>query len=188
MCNSSLSCGGPLFCIKLAWVRLLMKDSLITCLEYSCSVFVLSAIYNHWLYRWSFVRLNRLLVCKVQWVKGPRKTQRKDFLMLKYFSTQKPVENWWTTKIGAQKNCNKPSVWLMNPQYASWIQEIPQLLDRFCGNNFLFVCVIVGYDMSTFIRRYSKYLNEKAVSYRQMAFDFCKVKRGYVWTKPFHQV
>nr|XP_034333085.1 phosphatidylinositol-binding clathrin assembly protein LAP isoform X46 [Crassostrea gigas] len=37
---------------------------------------------------------------------------------------------------------------------------------------------VQGYDMSTFIRRYSKYLNEKAVSYRQMAFDFCKVKRG----------
>ena len=34
--------------------------------------------------------------------------------------------------------------------------------------------------MSTFIRRYSKYLNEKATSYRTMAFDFCKVKRGYV--------
>ncbi|XP_025096811.1 phosphatidylinositol-binding clathrin assembly protein LAP-like isoform X19 [Pomacea canaliculata] len=37
---------------------------------------------------------------------------------------------------------------------------------------------VQGYDMSTFIRRYAKYLNEKAVSYRQMAFDFCKVKRG----------
>ncbi|XP_076351981.1 phosphatidylinositol-binding clathrin assembly protein LAP-like isoform X5 [Tachypleus tridentatus] len=35
-----------------------------------------------------------------------------------------------------------------------------------------------GYDMSTFIRRYSKYLNEKAVAYRSVAFDFCKVKRG----------
>ncbi|KAL0182695.1 hypothetical protein M9458_022070, partial [Cirrhinus mrigala] len=34
------------------------------------------------------------------------------------------------------------------------------------------------YDMSTFIRRYSRYLNEKAVSYRQVAFDFTKVKRG----------
>ncbi|XP_038861188.1 phosphatidylinositol-binding clathrin assembly protein-like isoform X10 [Salvelinus namaycush] len=32
--------------------------------------------------------------------------------------------------------------------------------------------------MSTFIRRYSRYLNEKAVSYRQVAFDFTKVKRG----------
>nr|AAF14287.1 clathrin assembly protein AP180 [Doryteuthis pealeii] len=35
-----------------------------------------------------------------------------------------------------------------------------------------------GYDMSTFIRRYAKYLNEKAISYRLMAFDFCKIKRG----------
>ncbi|OBS72293.1 hypothetical protein A6R68_13131, partial [Neotoma lepida] len=33
----------------------------------------------------------------------------------------------------------------------------------------------LGYDMSTFIRRYSRYLNEKAVSYRQVAFDFTKV-------------
>ncbi|XP_067206258.1 phosphatidylinositol-binding clathrin assembly protein unc-11 isoform X5 [Linepithema humile] len=36
----------------------------------------------------------------------------------------------------------------------------------------------VGYDMSPFIRRYAKYLNEKALSYRTVAFDFCKVKRG----------
>ncbi|KAF2354478.1 AP180 N-terminal (ANTH) domain [Trinorchestia longiramus] len=35
-----------------------------------------------------------------------------------------------------------------------------------------------GYDMSTFIRRYAKYINEKALSYRTVAFDFCKVKRG----------
>lgn len=35
-----------------------------------------------------------------------------------------------------------------------------------------------GYDMSPFIRRYAKYLNEKALSYRAVAFDFCKVKRG----------
>ncbi|XP_077977901.1 phosphatidylinositol-binding clathrin assembly protein LAP-like isoform X3 [Glandiceps talaboti] len=35
-----------------------------------------------------------------------------------------------------------------------------------------------GYDMSTYIRRYSKYLNEKAASYRSVAFDFCRAKRG----------
>ncbi|XP_070568754.1 phosphatidylinositol-binding clathrin assembly protein LAP-like isoform X22 [Ptychodera flava] len=35
-----------------------------------------------------------------------------------------------------------------------------------------------GYDMSTFIRRYSKYLNEKALAYRTVAFDFCRAKRG----------
>ena len=32
--------------------------------------------------------------------------------------------------------------------------------------------------MSTYIRKYAKYLNEKAMAYRVMAFDFCKVKRG----------
>lgn len=36
----------------------------------------------------------------------------------------------------------------------------------------------IGYDMSPFIRRYAKYLNEKALSYRTCAFDFCKLKRG----------
>ncbi|XP_076300440.1 phosphatidylinositol-binding clathrin assembly protein lap isoform X15 [Lasioglossum baleicum] len=36
----------------------------------------------------------------------------------------------------------------------------------------------IGYDMSPFIRRYAKYLNEKALSYRTVAFDFCKMKRG----------
>ncbi|CAG01777.1 unnamed protein product [Tetraodon nigroviridis] len=34
------------------------------------------------------------------------------------------------------------------------------------------------YDMSTFIRRYGRYLNEKAFAYRQMAFDFTRVKKG----------
>jgi hypothetical protein len=32
--------------------------------------------------------------------------------------------------------------------------------------------------MSPFIRRYAKYLNEKSLSYRSCAFDFCKLKRG----------
>ncbi|XP_076307931.1 phosphatidylinositol-binding clathrin assembly protein LAP-like isoform X9 [Tachypleus tridentatus] len=45
-------------------------------------------------------------------------------------------------------------------------------------SNFIDKSGVQGYDMSTFIRRYAKYLNEKAVSYRSVAFDFCKVKRG----------
>ncbi|XP_018360452.1 PREDICTED: phosphatidylinositol-binding clathrin assembly protein LAP isoform X6 [Trachymyrmex cornetzi] len=45
-------------------------------------------------------------------------------------------------------------------------------------NNFLDKSGVQGYDMSPFIRRYAKYLNEKALSYRTVAFDFCKVKRG----------
>lgn len=35
-----------------------------------------------------------------------------------------------------------------------------------------------GYDMSPFIRRYARYLNAKALSYRTVAFDFTKLKRG----------
>ncbi|XP_076371714.1 phosphatidylinositol-binding clathrin assembly protein LAP-like [Tachypleus tridentatus] len=35
-----------------------------------------------------------------------------------------------------------------------------------------------GYEMSTFIRRYSKYLSQKAVAYRSVGFDFCKILRG----------
>lgn len=43
--------------------------------------------------------------------------------------------------------------------------------------------------MSPFIRRYAKYLNEKALSYRTVAFDFCKVKRGFVFfDKYFHNI
>lgn len=34
--------------------------------------------------------------------------------------------------------------------------------------------------MSTFIRRYSKYLNEKSLAYRLIASDITKVKRGSV--------
>ncbi|XP_050569340.1 prefoldin subunit 3 isoform X8 [Cygnus atratus] len=38
--------------------------------------------------------------------------------------------------------------------------------------------LLLRYDMSTFIRRYSRYLNEKALSYRLVAVDFTKMKRG----------
>lgn len=45
-------------------------------------------------------------------------------------------------------------------------------------SNFLDKNGVKGYEMSTFIRRYAKYLNEKALSYRTVAFDFTKIKRG----------
>lgn len=35
-----------------------------------------------------------------------------------------------------------------------------------------------GIEMSTFIRRYAKYLNAKAYSYRVVGADFAKMKRG----------
>lgn len=45
-------------------------------------------------------------------------------------------------------------------------------------SNFLDKTGVKGYDMSTYIRRYAKYLNEKALSYRLVALDFAKMKRG----------
>ncbi|XP_072899492.1 phosphatidylinositol binding clathrin assembly protein a isoform X12 [Hemitrygon akajei] len=59
-----------------------------------------------------------------------------------------------------------------------FIQYLASRNTLFNLNNFLDKSGLQGYDMSTFIRRYSRYLNEKAVSYRQVAFDFTKVKRG----------
>lgn len=35
-----------------------------------------------------------------------------------------------------------------------------------------------GYNMSTFVRNYSKYINDKTISYRTLAFDTCKIKPG----------
>ncbi|XP_041742412.1 phosphatidylinositol binding clathrin assembly protein a isoform X9 [Coregonus clupeaformis] len=59
-----------------------------------------------------------------------------------------------------------------------FIQYMASRNTLFNLSNFLDKSGLQGYDMSTFIRRYSRYLNEKAVSYRHVAFDFTKVKRG----------
>ncbi|XP_061314009.1 phosphatidylinositol-binding clathrin assembly protein isoform X8 [Pezoporus flaviventris] len=59
-----------------------------------------------------------------------------------------------------------------------FIQYLASRNTLFNLSNFLDKSGLQGYNMSTFIRRYSRYLNEKAVSYRQVAFDFTKVKRG----------
>ncbi|NXU48936.1 PICAL protein, partial [Turnix velox] len=59
-----------------------------------------------------------------------------------------------------------------------FIQYLASRNTLFNLSNFLDRSGLHGYEMSPFIRRYSRYLNEKAVSYRQVAFDFTKVKRG----------
>ncbi|XP_069749105.1 phosphatidylinositol-binding clathrin assembly protein-like isoform X7 [Narcine bancroftii] len=59
-----------------------------------------------------------------------------------------------------------------------FIQYLASRNTLFNLNNFLDKSALQGYDMSTFIRRYSRYLNEKALSYRLMAVDFTKMKRG----------
>lgn len=59
-----------------------------------------------------------------------------------------------------------------------FIQYLASRNTLFNLSNFLDKTGSHGYDMSTFIRRYSRYLNEKAFAYRQMAFDFGRVKKG----------
>ncbi|XP_058880585.1 clathrin coat assembly protein AP180 isoform X10 [Acipenser ruthenus] len=59
-----------------------------------------------------------------------------------------------------------------------FIQYLASRNTLFNLSNFLDKTGSHGYDMSTFIRRYSRYMNEKAFAYRQMAFDFGRVKKG----------
>ncbi|VVC99587.1 unnamed protein product [Leptidea sinapis] len=79
---------------------------------------------------------------------------------------------------------NEPNVSI--PQLANLLVERTQNANwvvvynnsTFQLSNFLDKSGVQGYDMSPYIRRYAKYLNDKALSYRTVAFDFCKVKRG----------
>ncbi|XP_044024222.1 clathrin coat assembly protein AP180-like isoform X8 [Siniperca chuatsi] len=59
-----------------------------------------------------------------------------------------------------------------------FIQYLASRTSLFNLSNFIDKTGSHGYDMSTFIRRYGRYLNEKAFAYRQMAFDFTRVKKG----------
>ncbi|XP_058273597.1 clathrin coat assembly protein AP180-like [Hemibagrus wyckioides] len=59
-----------------------------------------------------------------------------------------------------------------------FIQYLASRNSLFNLSNFIDKTGTHGYDMSTFIRRYARYLNEKAYAYRAMAFDFTRVKKG----------
>jgi len=59
-----------------------------------------------------------------------------------------------------------------------FIQYLASSNTNFQLSNFLDKSGVHGYDMSPFVRRYAKYLSEKSLSYRTVAFDFCKVRRG----------
>ncbi|XP_031554352.1 phosphatidylinositol-binding clathrin assembly protein LAP-like [Actinia tenebrosa] len=67
---------------------------------------------------------------------------------------------------------------LMSYGNGRFIQYMASSTTCFSLQNFLDKSGVQGYDMSTFVRRYSNYLNEKASSYREMGYDFCRVKRG----------
>ncbi|XP_064430856.1 phosphatidylinositol-binding clathrin assembly protein-like isoform X2 [Mirounga angustirostris] len=59
-----------------------------------------------------------------------------------------------------------------------FIQHLASRNSLFTLHNFLDKSVMEGYAMSTFIRRYSRYLNEKSLAYRLIASDITKTKRG----------
>ncbi|XP_054457880.1 phosphatidylinositol-binding clathrin assembly protein isoform X1 [Anoplopoma fimbria] len=59
-----------------------------------------------------------------------------------------------------------------------FIQYLASRNTLFNLNNFMDKGALQSYDMSIFIRRYSRYLTEKAMSYRLVAVDFTKMKRG----------
>ncbi|XP_037368723.1 phosphatidylinositol-binding clathrin assembly protein-like isoform X2 [Talpa occidentalis] len=59
-----------------------------------------------------------------------------------------------------------------------FIRHLAARHSLFTLHNFLDKSVGEGYAMSIFIRRYSRYLNERSLAYRQIACDITKVKRG----------
>ncbi|XP_067279413.1 phosphatidylinositol-binding clathrin assembly protein-like isoform X3 [Pseudorasbora parva] len=59
-----------------------------------------------------------------------------------------------------------------------FIQYLASRSTLFNLNNFVDKGALQGYDMSIYIRRYSRYLTERALSYRLVAVDFTKMKRG----------
>ncbi|XP_014635059.1 PREDICTED: phosphatidylinositol-binding clathrin assembly protein-like [Ceratotherium simum simum] len=59
-----------------------------------------------------------------------------------------------------------------------FIEHLASRNSLFTLHNFLDESVMEGYTMSTFIRRYSRYLNEKSLAYRLIASDITKTKRG----------
>ncbi|XP_054574359.1 phosphatidylinositol-binding clathrin assembly protein-like isoform X4 [Eptesicus fuscus] len=59
-----------------------------------------------------------------------------------------------------------------------FIRHLASRSSLFTLHNFLDNSVIEGYAMSIFIRRYSRYLNEKSLAYRLIAYDVTKTKRG----------
>ncbi|KAI1286961.1 Phosphatidylinositol-binding clathrin assembly protein LAP [Halotydeus destructor] len=65
-----------------------------------------------------------------------------------------------------------------NERFTQYLASSSGNASNFQLTSFLDKQGVKGYDMSTFIRRYAKYLNDKALAYRALAFDFCKMKRG----------
>nr|KAF6359994.1 hypothetical protein mMyoMyo1_010956 [Myotis myotis] len=59
-----------------------------------------------------------------------------------------------------------------------FIRHLASRSSLFTLHSFLDNSVVEGYAMSTFIRRYSRFLNEKSLAYRLIGYDVTKTKRG----------
>lgn len=67
---------------------------------------------------------------------------------------------------------------LMSKGSGRFIQHLASSNYSFQLGGFLDRIVAKGYAMSPFIRRYSNYINHRALSYRTLAIDLCRVKRS----------
>ena len=59
-----------------------------------------------------------------------------------------------------------------------FLQHLASRNGLFSLESFLDKTGTQSYEMSSYLRRYSVYLNQKAISYRTVAYDFTRVKRG----------
>ena len=59
-----------------------------------------------------------------------------------------------------------------------FIQHLASRNSLYSLSGFIDKAGVQGYDMSMYIRKYAQYLNEKAVAYRTVAYDFTRIKRG----------
>ncbi|XP_062510220.1 phosphatidylinositol-binding clathrin assembly protein-like [Corticium candelabrum] len=80
----------------------------------------------------------------------------------------------WIVVFKALITCHN----LMSRGHERFLQYVASRTSLFVLDNFLDKGGLQAYDMSTFIRRYANFLNEKAFAYRQMGYDFCRVSRG----------
>ncbi|CAB4041766.1 clathrin coat assembly AP180 [Paramuricea clavata] len=67
---------------------------------------------------------------------------------------------------------------LMSNGNERFFQQLAARTSLWDLENFLDKTAVTGYDMSSFIKRYSKYLIQKVHSCREMNYDFCRAKRG----------
>ena len=59
-----------------------------------------------------------------------------------------------------------------------FLQHLASRNVLFTLNHFVDKNGVMGFEMSAFVRRYANYLNQKAISYRNVAKDFTRAKRG----------